>query len=109
LRILLDHNLDRRLKRYLTNCEVATTQEQGWSDATNGRLLALAESNGFNILLTADAHIKEQQNLSGRSIAVLVLRAPDNRLGTHVSLIPDIENALSTIQPGQIVEIYYQS
>ena len=61
----------------------------------------------MNVLLTADAHIKEQQNFANRAISILVLRAPNNRLITHASMIPQVEKALSNIQPGEIVEIYY--
>jgi len=56
LKILLDHNLDRRLKQFLTDYDTATTQEQGWADVLNGELLSLAEQNGFDVLLTADSN-----------------------------------------------------
>lgn len=80
MKILLDHNLDRRLKNYLTEYETATTQEQGWADALNGELLTLLEENGFDVLLTADANIKTQQNIENRKLSILVLRAFNNRL-----------------------------
>ena len=108
MKILLDHNLDRRLKNYLTEYETATTQEQNWANALNGELLALAEENGFDVLLTADANIKSQQNLSNRKIAILVLRAFNNRLATHAEMIEDIHEALAKIQPGEIVEILHK-
>lgn len=108
MKILLDHNLDRRLENYLTEYETATTQEQNWTNALNGELLALAEENGFDVLLTADANIKSQQNLSNRKISVLVLRAFNNRLTTHVEMVEDMHKALSKIQPGEIVEILHK-
>jgi hypothetical protein len=39
LKILLDHNLDRRLKNSLSSFDAATTQEMGWAALTNGELL----------------------------------------------------------------------
>jgi predicted nuclease of predicted toxin-antitoxin system len=108
LKILLDHNLDRRLKNYLTEYETATTQEQNWADALNGELLTLAEVNGFEVLLTADANIKNQQNLSNRQISILVLRAFNNRLATHIEMIEEIHEALAEIQSGEIVEIFHK-
>lgn len=107
MKILLDHNLDRRLKQHLTDHETSTTQEQGWADLLNGDLLASAEAEGFNVLLTADANLKNQQNISDRNIAVLVLRAPNNHLVTHAEMIDQIHDALATIQSGQIVEIFH--
>ena len=44
MKILLDHNLDRRLKNYLTEYETFTTQEQNWADVLNGELLTFARS-----------------------------------------------------------------
>jgi predicted nuclease of predicted toxin-antitoxin system len=108
LKILLDHNLDRRLKNYLTHYETATTQEQTWADVLNGELLRLAEENNFDVLLTADSNIKSQQNLSNRKISILVLRAFNNRLTTHAKMIDDIYEALSEIQAGEIVEVLHK-
>ena len=108
MKILLDHNLDRRLKNYLTDYETATTQEQSWADVLNGELLTLAEANGFDVLLTADTNIKSQQNLSNRKISILVLRAFNNRLVTHAEMIDDIYQALAKIQPGEIVEVLHK-
>lgn len=109
MKILLDHNLDRRLKNHLPEYETATTQEQNWADALNGELLTLAEENDFDVLLTADANIKNQQNLSNRKIAILILRAFNNRLATHVEMIDNIHEALAKIQAGEIIEVFHKS
>jgi predicted nuclease of predicted toxin-antitoxin system len=105
LKILLDHNLDRRLKNSLAEYNTATTQERNWANALNSELLRLAEENGFDVLLTADTNIINQQNLAGRNISVLVLRAFDNRLATHLEMLDDIHRALREINPGEIAEI----
>lgn len=73
----------------------------------NGELLMLAEENGFDILLTADANIKNQQNLSNRKISILVLRAFNNRLATHAEMVEDIHEALAKIQIGEIIEVLH--
>lgn len=108
MKILLDHNLDRRLKNHLIEYKTATVQEQGWTDVLNGELLTLAEENGFDILLTADANIKNQQNLSNRKISILILRAFNNRLATHAEMIEAIHEALLKIKPGEIVEVLHK-
>ncbi len=107
MKILLDHNLDRRLKAHFSKHDTATTQEQGWADVVNGKLLDLAELNGFGVILTADANIKNQQNLSNRNIAILILRAFNNRLATHVEMMQAVESALNEIHPGEVVEIFH--
>ncbi|MGI8788597.1 MAG: DUF5615 family PIN-like protein [Pyrinomonadaceae bacterium] len=107
MKILLDHNLDRRLKNHLTEHETVTIQERNWADVLNGELLTLAEENNFDVLLTADSNIKSQQNLSNRKISILILRAFNNRLKTHVEMINDIQEALAKIKPGEIVEVFH--
>ena len=108
MKILLDHNLDRRLRNDLADFIVKTVQEQNWSDVLNGELLSLAERDGFDVLLTADSNIKNQQNLAGRQISILVVRAHDNRLTTHREMIDEIVSALADLAPGQIVEVFHK-
>ena len=105
MKILLDHNLDRRLKTNFSKHDVSTTQDEGWADVVNGKLLHLAEQNGFEVFITADANLKNQQNLAKRNIAVLVLRAFNNRLSTHVEMVEEAAKALTVIQVGEIIEI----
>ncbi len=44
-----------------------------WSTLKNGELLAAAEAEGFEILVTTDTNLKDQQNFEGRKIAIVVL------------------------------------
>jgi predicted nuclease of predicted toxin-antitoxin system len=107
LKISLDHNLDHRLKRYLTDHDIATTQDRGWSDVLNGELIDLTESNGFDVLLTADSNIKTQQKIDQRRISILVIRAFNNRLRTHLEMLHQISQALSETRAGQILEVFH--
>lgn len=50
-----------------------------------GKLLTLAERDGFEVFLTLDKVIEFEQNLAGRKIVVIVLRAESNRM---TDLIP---------------------
>jgi predicted nuclease of predicted toxin-antitoxin system len=79
----------------------------GWDRLTNGSLLAEAEKAGFSVLLTADKGIKSQQLILGRAIAIVVIRAPNNRLDTHRALISDVLRVFATIQPGEITEVFH--
>lgn len=77
MKIILDENLPRALKRYLSAYEVTTVQEQGWAGVRNGELIARIDGV-YDVLLTSDKNLKYQQNLTGRSIAIIEL--PTNRL-----------------------------
>ncbi len=78
-----------------------------WDALQNGKLLAEAEKEGFAVMLTADKNIKAQQKMEGRSIALIVLRAPNNKLKTHISMVSAIEEALLAIQPSEVVEVFH--
>jgi predicted nuclease of predicted toxin-antitoxin system len=105
VRILIDHNLDWRLKNYLPGHEVKTVFEMGWSDLLNGELMDEAIQAQFDVLLTSDSSIRHQQNFSFRLIAVVVLRARDNRLKTHIPMMQDVLQTLLIIRPGEVVEV----
>jgi hypothetical protein len=57
----------------LTQHEVVTAHERGCSQLKNGELLDSAEKEGFAVLVTTDANLKYQQNLTFRTLAVVVL------------------------------------
>jgi predicted nuclease of predicted toxin-antitoxin system len=106
VKILLDHNLDWRLKHSLTNHEVKTVVEMGWADLLNGELLDAAVAENFDALLTGDSNIKHQQKIDTRPIAIIVLRAPNNRLKTHIPMMNRVNAMLESIAPGELVEVH---
>ena len=62
MKVLLDECVPRKLKRELTEHEVLTVTEYGWSGIKNGKLLTLAEAE-FDVFLTIDQNLKYQQNV----------------------------------------------
>lgn len=101
MNILFDENFPRPLRRHLTGHTVRTVQQKGWDGVENGDLLDIAQAE-FDVLLTTDKGIKYQQNFTGRDIAVITLRARDNRIPTLIPLMPRVLALLPTIQPGQV-------
>ena len=73
MRVLFDQGVPVPLRRYLTGHEVVTASERGWSTLSNGELLSAAEDDGFDVFVTNDKNLTYQQNLSTRSIAIVVL------------------------------------
>jgi hypothetical protein len=57
----------------LTQHEVVTAHERGWSQLKNGELLDSAEKEGFAVIVTTDANLKYQQDLTSRKFGVVVL------------------------------------
>ena len=46
-----------------------------WGALANGSLIAAAEREAFEVLITADKNMRHQQNLTGRKVSVVVLNA----------------------------------
>ena len=102
MRILLDECLPRRLKTHLAGHTCRTVPEAGWAGKRNGELLELAEGS-YDVFLTLDKGVGYQQNLSGRGIAVVIVRARSNRLEDLLERVPACLAALEQIQVGQII------
>ena len=101
MRILLDECVDSRLARELTGHSVTTVPEAGWAGARNGELLSLAQTR-FDAFLTVDRNLSFQQPLPKFRIAVVVVRAPTNRLRDLLPLVPEILAALSAATHGEV-------
>ncbi len=72
MNILLDENLDWRLRRDLPGHTVESVPLIGWAGLRNGDLLKQAETR-FEVLLTMDSNMVHQQNLARFRIAVIAL------------------------------------
>ncbi len=102
-RVLLDHCVPRRVRLALPGNEVFTAFQRGWSTFKNGELLRVAESAGFEILITSDKNIRHQQNLAGRRIAIIVL--PTNTLQLLLPIFPAINDAVNRARRGDYEEL----
>ena len=106
MRLLFDECVSRLLKPAFAahGHECFTVPEVGWAGRKNGELLSLAEGK-FDVFVTIDRNIRYQQNLSGRKIAVLVIRAESSEIDDLVRELPACIIALQSIRPGQLVQI----
>jgi predicted nuclease of predicted toxin-antitoxin system len=73
MKILFDQGTPVPLRRFLPGHVVDTAAENGWSTVQNGDLLQLAESNGYEVLITTDQNLRYQQNMTDRRIGIVVL------------------------------------
>ena len=60
----------------------------------------------FDVLVTTDAQLRYQQNLTGYEVSVIVLRAKRNRLSDLFPLVPRLLEALRDAKSGGVIEIY---
>lgn len=71
----------------------------------NGQLLEAAEAAGFEVLITVDQSIPDQPDLAARSIALLILCGPTNRLRDLEPLVPAANSGLRSIRRADVVRI----
>ena len=101
MRVLFEQGTPAPLRNYVREHQVVTAYEMGWSELSNGKLIANAEEQ-FDLLVTTDKGLRYQQNLTRREIAILVL--PDAnwlKLERHA---PNIAATAIAMQPGSYVE-----
>lgn len=102
MRILFDQGTPVPLRRFLTEHQVATAYEQGWSKLVNGDLLLVAEG-AFDIRITTDQNLRYQQKLDGRKLAILVLPTTNwSEIQRHVE---KVQAAVKEMKPGEYREL----
>lgn len=102
MRVLFDQGVPAPLREHLPRHDVRTAYELGWSQLSNGELLARAERD-FDVLITTDRNLQHQQLLSGRRLAILVL--PTTNWPRLQTMLGRIATELASIKPGLYREI----
>jgi predicted nuclease of predicted toxin-antitoxin system len=105
VKLLIDECIDERLRLAFSDHHCLTARFSGLAGLKNGRLLDAAEAAGFDVLITVDQSIPNQQNLTGRRLSILILCANTNRLRDLAELVPLANEALTTIGYGNVVSI----
>ena len=105
MRVLLDECVPKALGRSLTGHSVRTVPQEGWSGKSNGELLALMATAGFEVLLTVDQGVAHQQQLTTAGVAVIIVFAASNDIDDLLPLVPKVFTAMMSIRPGKVVEV----
>jgi hypothetical protein len=98
VKVLLDENLAHRLRKNLGAHQVVTVSYKGWSGLKNGELLRKAENDGIEVFLTGDQTLAYEQNLTGRTIAIVALSSVEWDILKHH--LPLIVAAIDSALPG---------
>ncbi len=99
MNIFLDECIDRRFAKLLSEHDVKTAQQMGWTGVKNGALLALVAAQ-FDAFVTVDRNLSYQQDLTDSTVAVLVLKAKSNRLSDLNPLATKLLSALAAAPKG---------
>lgn len=76
MKILLDENIPAKVKfDFGDSHDVFTVRDMDWLGKKNGELLGLATFNEFDVFITLDRNLKNQQNLDRFKIILILLIA----------------------------------
>ena len=103
MKILFDQGTPVPLRRHLHPHLVDTAAELGWSQLQNGDLLASAEEKGYDLMITTDQNLQYQQNMSDRTIGIVVLKTTSwPRIKTKVD---EVSRAVNDLPAGGYAEV----
>ncbi len=101
--VLFDQGTPVPLRAFLIGHTVKTAAEQQWSTLANGKLLDAAEAAGFEVFVTTDKNLVDQQNLAVSRLAIVVIgNAQWPVLKLHVQLAVD---AINSAKPGSYIVV----
>jgi predicted nuclease of predicted toxin-antitoxin system len=100
LKVLFDEDVPGKLTRFLSGHEIHTVVSMQWGGVKNGVLLELIERERFDVFLTGDKNMDQQQRLEGRPFAILIMSAINwPVIRSH---IPEISAAVDEARPGTV-------
>jgi predicted nuclease of predicted toxin-antitoxin system len=86
MRVLIDECIDERFRNSFPSHDCQTARYAGLAGLKNGDLLVAAEAAGSDVFITVDQGVEYQQNLTGRNIAIIILRVKSNRIAELLGL-----------------------
>ena len=89
MKILHDHCVPQALRRDLPGHDAFTAGYMGWHGLHNGRLLAAAAGGGFDVVLTVDKHMADQQP-AAIPLPVIVADVPTGGLPAIRAFLPAV-------------------
>lgn len=78
--------------------------EAGWAGKKNGELLRLAQEQ-FDVFVTPDAQLPNQQNLSSLELGIVIVRARSNDIADLLALVPGLLRLVSLVTHGQVLRV----
>lgn len=105
MKILLDECVTKKVKTALTDYEVFTVFDMGFSGLKNGQLLRKAQENHFDIILTIDKNMDHQQNIKKFNISIVVLETLNSNFNTIKESLPEFIERMKTFKKGHTYRI----
>lgn len=106
--VLLDEQIDVRLKQALSEFSVFTVQDKGWLGMKNGTLREQLNVEAFRFFISADKNMPFQQNLNETNFTIILLDTP-TLLWTHQQLFIEKLKFILANPPASLVKLVHVS
>ena len=102
MRVLLDENIDRRIRGCFEPVhEVVTVPQRGWGGKKNGELLGLAAAE-FDVFVTMDRSLRHQQNLAACPLRIVLIVTKSNRRQDIQPAMAAVNQAIREMRSGEL-------
>jgi hypothetical protein len=88
----------------LKSFDIKLARDLDWQELQNEELLTTAEEHGFEVLLTADKSMPDEQNIASRKIGIVAMST--NGWEIVRGHVPEIAEALHKCKPGQVLPVF---
>ena len=103
MKVLLDEMLPLGVAQLLSGHDVTTVKTAGFAGLKNGALLRRAAAAEYDVLITADRNLPEQQNIGATRLAVVLV--PGSRLAEITPRSAEIDEAVRAARPGTVTRL----
>ena len=103
-RVFLDECVDRRLAAHLPNHVVSSSFSRRWQGLSDAAVLGRCAGE-IDAFVTIDSNLRHQQAVATLTFGLVVVRAGMGRLTDLLSVLDEVDAAISTIEPGQAIEV----
>jgi hypothetical protein len=109
MKVFVDECVTYDLMPHLAGHSFTHIADTPWRGKKNGELLCLVEAD-YEVFLTTDRHLPQQQNLKRFILAFIILRGRSNKVEDLSPLVPKLRAVLDRIaaagiMPGDLHEI----
>lgn len=101
MKILIDECLPKDLKKQLVNHSPFTVRDMKWEGKKNGELLKRMVNAGFEVFITIDSNLPNQQNLRAFPLIYICIKAISSDIDVLVPIVTKINRRLKNLQAGR--------
>ena len=104
MRILPGECVNAEVKAAFLGHAVKTVAEIGWRGSADGPLLTHAQES-FDVFVTIDRRLEHQQNLKKLRLGFVIIRVPNNEIGSYKAIFAELSQAAETVKAGQVIRV----